>query len=373
MIESLPQVLPAATVPQPGPGRRRRRTACAAPPAFTGLHAGAFDFFAELMENNTHDWFEANRTRYREEVDRPWRALVEAIAAPLRLLIPTVDADVKTGAVLSRVNVRWPRPGAAYHTGLQASFRTRGIPSVQPAARLLVTIEADGLRAGLEVPRAAPGWEAVAAALAAGGDHAAAPAGHPLAWTIGGLGIETGPRAAVANGHRGALRYERTWTPVAATGAGSFLADEIWAALQEAAPWYVLAARAEAGAGTAGGLRTPGDRGTATGADGVAEVAANRPGDAAAASGGVRAIPAATAETGPRPQRNGHLPPSGPAAAADPATCTQPASLPEVLVLPRGLRAALQRRAAAEGVGFAPLAVYLLVDALRNGDTGLVG
>jgi len=47
--------------------------------AFSGFGPGLVDFYLELEENNTREWFKANKQRYVDEVRGPLEALAETI------------------------------------------------------------------------------------------------------------------------------------------------------------------------------------------------------------------------------------------------------------------------------------------------------
>lgn len=57
--------------------------------AFDGLPAGYFKFFRELAANNNREWFEANKQRFRDEVQAPLVAFVEAMGPRLRACLRT--------------------------------------------------------------------------------------------------------------------------------------------------------------------------------------------------------------------------------------------------------------------------------------------
>lgn len=47
--------------------------------AFTGFGPGLVDFYLELEENNTREWFKANKQRYLQQVREPLEALAESV------------------------------------------------------------------------------------------------------------------------------------------------------------------------------------------------------------------------------------------------------------------------------------------------------
>jgi hypothetical protein len=222
------------------------------------LSEETFAFFAALAADNTQVWFHAHTDIYRTEVDRPWRALVEAVAAPLGALLPELDCAVKTGRVLSRIAARWPRPDQAYRTEILATFRPAA--DGEPGPHLFIALGAEGLRAGLALPPRTAAWDAVAKALGGaggpqavredgGGGWGAEAEGGALAWWLGRQALRGG-EGPVRRGS--ALRLQRAW-PVAVAAGAPGLAGEVLAALRGAVPWYLYAAEAQAVAPAADG------------------------------------------------------------------------------------------------------------------------
>ena len=83
-----------------------------------------FDFFRDLKGHNEKAWFEANRTRYEEDVLEPCKVFVRAFRPHLREISPHFQAEPKVqGGSLFRIhaNLRF-RPGAPPYkeqTGIQ--------------------------------------------------------------------------------------------------------------------------------------------------------------------------------------------------------------------------------------------------------------
>lgn len=83
-----------------------------------------FDFFRALRRNNEKAWFEANRTRYEDDVLEPCKTFVRAFKPRLRELSPHFQAEPKVqGGSLFRIhrNLRF-NPGAPPYkeqTGIQ--------------------------------------------------------------------------------------------------------------------------------------------------------------------------------------------------------------------------------------------------------------
>lgn len=61
-----------------------------------------FAFLAELKENNTKEWFQANKERYRSDVQEPLIGFISAFAEPLRSISPNFVADTSQPAACKR-------------------------------------------------------------------------------------------------------------------------------------------------------------------------------------------------------------------------------------------------------------------------------
>ena len=62
--------------------------------AFQGLPVGLFEFFAELEQDNSKDFWNANRQRWQQDVKAPMSALVDELSTefgPLRMFRPNRD------------------------------------------------------------------------------------------------------------------------------------------------------------------------------------------------------------------------------------------------------------------------------------------
>ena len=90
-----------------------------------------FDFFRELRENNTKEWFEANRGRYDEHVLEPSKVFVLAFRSRLKRISPHFQAEPRVrGGSLFRIhtNRRFnpDRPPYKTHAGIQFRHRSGG-------------------------------------------------------------------------------------------------------------------------------------------------------------------------------------------------------------------------------------------------------
>ena len=62
--------------------------------AFQGLPVSLFEFFAELEQDNSKDFWNANRQRWQQDVKAPMSALVDELSTefgPLRMFRPNRD------------------------------------------------------------------------------------------------------------------------------------------------------------------------------------------------------------------------------------------------------------------------------------------
>ena len=378
---------------------------------FDGIPAAAFAFFAALAQDNTRRWFTAHAETYRVCVDRPWRALIAAVAARVGDTLPDLDTEVKTGHVLSRINLQWPRPGAAYRTGLRAAFAAPEAGR-RPGACLFVSLDASGVRAGAEVAAGSPEWERVLQGMDsgsgqdAGGLLPAVPAAPPsagLRWTVAGQALEAAagadiPGAEIAGRMRavqraGGLRLAEGWSADdAAVGTPPF-ADAVWEAVRGALPLYLRAAGVlgpTADAAVDGPGPMPGSDGVSgadTGPGATQGMRGERAGSVRRIEAEITSARAAMEASGLAAGAASPVPaaaefPSGGTAAlrrphgahARPAGYRAAVSAPEALSgappLPRSLQRALAARAEAEGVAMDAFIVFALTQAAADPGMG---
>ncbi len=87
-----------------------------------------FDFLAELKDNNSRDWFQANKERYKTEVQEPLLGFISAFADPLGEISPNFVADPRpSGGSMFRIyrDVRFSRDKSPYKVHAAAQFRHR--------------------------------------------------------------------------------------------------------------------------------------------------------------------------------------------------------------------------------------------------------
>jgi len=94
--------------------------------AFTGLPRDYFAFFSELKENNNREWFNDNKPRFRESVQEPLAAFVEAMAPRLKKISRHFVADPRlNGGSVFRIykDVRFSKDKSPYKTHGGVQFR----------------------------------------------------------------------------------------------------------------------------------------------------------------------------------------------------------------------------------------------------------
>jgi uncharacterized protein (TIGR02453 family) len=89
---------------------------------FVGMPDEGLAFLEDLEERNTKEFFDANRGVFREQVQAPFTALVEAAAARLRPSVPTLGQP-KVFRIYR--DLRFTRDKTPYKTSMSASLPSR--------------------------------------------------------------------------------------------------------------------------------------------------------------------------------------------------------------------------------------------------------
>lgn len=87
---------------------------------------GLFQFLRELKENNSREWFQANKDRYEVEVKEPLLGFIAEFARPLYRISPNFIADPRpVGGSMFRIHrdVRFARDKSPYKTAATVQFR----------------------------------------------------------------------------------------------------------------------------------------------------------------------------------------------------------------------------------------------------------
>jgi uncharacterized protein (TIGR02453 family) len=91
-----------------------------------------FQFFRKLARNNTTEWMEVNRERYKESVVQPLRRLCEELAPAMLRMDARFDCSGRSGANFSRINrdTRFAKDKTPYRAQMylkfSAAFRGEG-------------------------------------------------------------------------------------------------------------------------------------------------------------------------------------------------------------------------------------------------------
>jgi uncharacterized protein (TIGR02453 family) len=93
--------------------------------AFAGMPDEGLAFLEDLEERNTKDFFDANKQLFRDQVQAPFAALVEAAAARLRRSVPDLGQP-KVFRIYR--DLRFSKDKTPYKTSMSAS-----VPSRRPA------------------------------------------------------------------------------------------------------------------------------------------------------------------------------------------------------------------------------------------------
>ncbi len=94
--------------------------------AFTGLPNDYFKFFRELKANNNREWFNDNKQRFRDSVQEPLSAFVEAMAPKLKKISKHILSDPRlNGGSVFRIykDVRFSKNKTPYKTHGGVQFR----------------------------------------------------------------------------------------------------------------------------------------------------------------------------------------------------------------------------------------------------------
>lgn len=94
--------------------------------AASHFNKATFDFLDELAANNRRDWFDANKSRYKADVQEPALRFIADFAAPLKRISPHFRADPRpVGGSLFRIyrDTRFAKDKSPYKTQIGIQFR----------------------------------------------------------------------------------------------------------------------------------------------------------------------------------------------------------------------------------------------------------
>ena len=101
---------------------RRPREEARMTPAFAGMPDEGLAFLEDLEERNTKEFFDANKAVFKEQVQAPFAALVEAAAARLRRSVPDIGQP-KVFRIYR--DLRFSKDKTPYKTSMSASVPSR--------------------------------------------------------------------------------------------------------------------------------------------------------------------------------------------------------------------------------------------------------
>lgn len=153
-----------------------------------------FTFLSELKNNNTREWFQANKDRYKTEVQEPLREFIAEFSGPLGQISSHFVADPRpVGGSMFRIyrDVRFSRDKSPYKTHAAAQFRHREGRDVH-APGFYLHLEPKDVFMGAGI------WHPTGPTL---GDIRTAIVTDPKRWrevtsglTLGGESLKRGPR-----------------------------------------------------------------------------------------------------------------------------------------------------------------------------------
>ncbi len=79
-----------------------------------------FTFFKELEQNNTKEWFEANKKRFELHVKQPFYGLVDAVIQEVQRKEPELDASSKNCVFRIYRDIRFSKDKTPYKTHMAA-------------------------------------------------------------------------------------------------------------------------------------------------------------------------------------------------------------------------------------------------------------
>ncbi|MGL1921945.1 MAG: DUF2461 domain-containing protein [Hyphomicrobiales bacterium] len=115
---------------------------------FTGYNRSAFEFLHEIESNNNREWFETNKTIYRNEVEAPTKALLKALK--LALIIMT-DREMDGKIFRFYRDVRFSKDKSPYKNNMRMLVYPEGRTQQNSGdiPIFYVSVEADKIRLGV--------------------------------------------------------------------------------------------------------------------------------------------------------------------------------------------------------------------------------
>jgi uncharacterized protein (DUF2461 family) len=130
---------------------RTPSNADALPGDFAGFTLDAFTFMDELVKNNNQAWFDTNRQRFKESVDKPLRALVKDLGDKvITALDPELETSPTAGKCISRIRKNlWGKDKAGPYQDLYWAAFYRKDLSKNTDCQLFMSIRATWFQHGI--------------------------------------------------------------------------------------------------------------------------------------------------------------------------------------------------------------------------------
>lgn len=93
--------------------------------AFDGFSPRTFEFLLELEFNNSKNWFEENKPRYKEFVLKPFQELVGELAGFMLKIDPSFETRSEVDKTISRIyrDVRFSKDKSPYRSSVWITFK----------------------------------------------------------------------------------------------------------------------------------------------------------------------------------------------------------------------------------------------------------
>lgn len=194
-----------------------------------------FKFLADLSENNSKDWFEANRDRYEEHWKSAALDFIADISGQMAALTPPLRAEPKLNGTLRRINrdVRFSKEKSPYNARLHLIFWAGSHPNRSPAVHFVLNPIGVGYGAGqfgFQPPQLAAVRKRIVNAADGDALIAALDAAEQVGCTMGAPDLARLPKGFVADGRRAELlrhkamvarTYDNDAPPSAVIGPGA--------------------------------------------------------------------------------------------------------------------------------------------------------
>ena len=92
----------------------------------TYFNSDFLDFFKELEQNNSKEWFDINRKRYERSVKNPFKRFVLALVDSLQEIYPDIDLSDKYSIMRINRDIRFSKDKTPYKTHVASMINPLG-------------------------------------------------------------------------------------------------------------------------------------------------------------------------------------------------------------------------------------------------------